>query len=202
MLAYLGGGERISALATELFDSFAATGRNPTTVSAVTAAELLVRPFRRGPASVATAESFLRHFGDLRVIDVSYTVAREAARIRAATELPMPDALIAASASVENVDVLVTNDRAWPERLSPLMPDVAIVVLDDCGELRHLGVAHSFRDAVDDIPCVAAGALDEHRRERVLEEQPKEVEPRRVVTPRCWTGVPLSSSSIAGLIHE
>ena len=131
VLSYLGGSERISTLATELFDAFAATGRNPMAVSAVTAAEILVRPFGRGAASVATAESFLRHFADLRVFDVTYAIAREAARIRAATDLRMPDALIAASASIENVDVLVTNDREWPGRLGPVLPDVAIVVLDE-----------------------------------------------------------------------
>lgn len=129
VLAYVVGGERTSELATQLFDTFAATGRNPTALSAVTVAEILVRPFRTGPAAVSTAEGFLRHFGDLRLIDVTYLVAREAARIRAETDLPMPDALIAASAAIGDVDFLVTNDRSWPTRLGPVMPNVEVVVL-------------------------------------------------------------------------
>jgi predicted nucleic acid-binding protein len=131
VLSYLGGGETTSDLARQLFDSFAATGRNPTSFSNVTVAEILVRPFRRGTAAVATAEGFLRHFGDLHVIDVTYEVAREAARIRALTDLAMPDALIVGSASVTGTAIVVTNDRSWPARLAPVLPGLSVVVLTD-----------------------------------------------------------------------
>ena len=131
VLAYVVGAEATSDLARQLFDAFAATGRNPVAVSAVTVAELLVRPFRRGSSAVATAEGFLRHFGDLRTVDVTYAVAREAARIRAATDLPMPDTLIVASAVATDTNVLVTNDRAWPRRLGEVLPSLSIVVLSD-----------------------------------------------------------------------
>jgi len=130
VLAYLTGGEKATELATRLFDSFVATGRNTAALSAITVAEILVRPFRRGSAAVATAEGFLRHFGDLRLIDVTYDVAREGARIRAETELPMPDALIVASASVAEIDLLVTNDHDWRSRLDEALPDLDVVVLD------------------------------------------------------------------------
>ena len=130
VLAYLAGGEKATHLAVQLFDAFVATGRNTAALSAVTVAEILVRPFRRGPAAVATAEGFLRHFGDLRLIDVTYDIAREGARIRAQTDLPMPDALIVASASVAEIDVLVTNDRDWRTRLVEAVPDLDVVVLD------------------------------------------------------------------------
>ena len=116
VLAYLAGGEKTTKLAVQLFDAFVATGRNTGALSAITVAEILVRPFRRGRATVATAEGFLRQFGDLQVIDVTYDIAREGARIRAETDLPMPDALIVASASVAEMDVLVTNDHEWRTR--------------------------------------------------------------------------------------
>jgi predicted nucleic acid-binding protein len=131
VLSYVAGGEHTTELATQLFDAFTATGRNPTAISAVTVAEILVRPFRAGPPAVSIAEGFLRHFGDLRLIDVTYVVAREAARIRAETDLPMPDALIAASAALADVDILVTNDRTWTTRLGPAVPEVSVVVLAD-----------------------------------------------------------------------
>ena len=131
VLAYMAGGERTSGLATQLFDAYTATGRNPTALSAVTVAEILVRPFRVGVAAVATAEGFLRHFGNLRLIDVTYAVAREAARIRAETDLAMPDALIAASAAVGDVDLLVTNDHSWTARLQSAVPGLGVVVLSD-----------------------------------------------------------------------
>lgn len=130
VLAYLAGGEKATHLAVQLFDAFVATGRNTAALSAVTVAEILVRPFGRGPAAVATAEGFLRHFGDLRLIDVTYGVAREGARIRAETDLPMPDALIVASASVAEIEVLITNDHDWSGRLAQALPDLDVVVLD------------------------------------------------------------------------
>jgi predicted nucleic acid-binding protein len=110
-----------------LFDAFIATGRNPASLSMVTVAEILVRPFRRSPAAVATAEGFLRYFAEIRLIQVTYDVAREAARLRALTDLPMPDALIIASARVSGSDMLVTNDRTWRPRLSDTAPDLAIL---------------------------------------------------------------------------
>jgi predicted nucleic acid-binding protein len=131
VLAYIGGAEPTSDLARQLFDAFTATGRNPTAISTVTVGEILVRPFRSGEAALATAEGFLRYFGDLRLIEVTYAVAREAARIRADTDLAMPDALIAASAAIADVDVLVTNDRDRPGRLRPTLPDLRVVVLAD-----------------------------------------------------------------------
>ena len=130
VLAYLAGGEKATDLAIQLFDAFVATGRNTAALSAITVAEILVRPFRHGPAAVATAEGFLRHFGDLRLIDVTYDIAREGARIRAETDLPMPDALIVASASVAEIEVLVTNDHDWRSRLAEALPDLDVVVLD------------------------------------------------------------------------
>ena len=130
VLAYLAGGEKATDLAVQLFDAFVATGRNTAALSAVTVAEILVRPFGRGPAAVATAEGFLRHFGDLRLIDVTYDIAREGARIRAETDLPMPDALIVASASVADIEVLITNDHDWRSRLAEALPNLNVVVLD------------------------------------------------------------------------
>ena len=113
VLAYLTGTEPTSPQATELFDSSIANGRNPAALSTVTVQEILVRPFRRGSAAVATAEGFLRHFAEIRIVDVSYEIAREAARIRSVTELRTPDALIIATAVVTAADVVVTNDLSW-----------------------------------------------------------------------------------------
>ena len=129
VLAYLAGGEPGSAKAVELFDAFLATGRNPASLSMVTVAEILVRPFRRGPAAVATAEAFLQHFADMRLVPVTYEVAREGARLRASTDLPMPDALIVASAIVAGADVVVTVDRSWRQHLRDVVPEVTVVQL-------------------------------------------------------------------------
>ena len=78
---------------------------------------------------MATAEGFLQHFADLHLVPVSYDVGREAARLRALTDLPMPDALIVSSAVVIGADVLVTNDRSWRPRLRVVAPDLEILEL-------------------------------------------------------------------------
>lgn len=134
-LAYLVGSEPTSPLAEQLFDAFVATGRNPASLSMVTVQEILVRPFRGGTAAVATAEGFLRHFAELRLVPVSYDVAREAARIRAATGLRTPDALIIATAFVTEVDFLVTNDRSWPAAAAVIASNLRLCLLAD---LAHL----------------------------------------------------------------
>ena len=129
VLAYLTGTEASSPAATQLFDAFLATGRNAIALSMVTVEEILVRPFRRGTAAVATAEGFLRHFAGIRLVEVSYPIAREAARIRAASGLRTPDALIVASALVAEADLLVTNDRRWQPALEGVGLDVRVHVL-------------------------------------------------------------------------
>ena len=130
-LSYLTGTESTSRSATDLFDGCIATGRNVAVLSAVSVGELLVRPFARGAAAVATIEGFLRHFGDVRVREVTYEIAREGARLRAATGLPMPDALIIATALIERVDQVLTNDDAWRRRLADVAPDLAVLSLAD-----------------------------------------------------------------------
>ena len=131
VVAYLTGTEAISPLTVELFDGLVATGRNPATLSAVTVAEILVRPFGRGPAALANVEGFLRHFADLRLLPVDYDVAREGARLRAMTGIPMPDALIISSAAVGGCDLVVTNDRSWPATVASSLPELAFLVLAD-----------------------------------------------------------------------
>lgn len=97
----------------------------------VTVQEILVRPFRTGTSAVAVAEGFLRHFAEIRLIEVGYEIAREAARVRAATGMRTPDALILATALVAPVDILVTNDRASAARAEAVAPGLRLCVLSD-----------------------------------------------------------------------
>ena len=121
VLAYLTGDEPASRAATRLFDDFLATGRDTGALSMVTVGEILVRPFRVGTKAVSIAEGFLGHFADLDLIDVDYAIAREAARIRAVSDLRMPDALILATAMRDGIDRLCTNDAASGGRRRPAM---------------------------------------------------------------------------------
>ena len=111
VLSYLTGDEATSPTATLLFDGFLATGRDLGALSMVTVGEILVRPFRVGAKAVSIAEGFLGHFAELDLIEIDYAIAREAARIRAVSDLRMPDALILATAMRDGIDRLCTNDQ-------------------------------------------------------------------------------------------
>ena len=129
-LAYLGGNEVASPAATWVFDAAIATGRNPAILSSVTAAEILVRPFRAGAESVGVVEGFLRFFG-LRIVDATYSIAREAARIRSATDFSMPDAIVIGTAIDQGAGFVVANDRAWPRSLARAGIATRVVQLED-----------------------------------------------------------------------
>jgi predicted nucleic acid-binding protein len=128
-LAYLVGTEAASPAATWIFDGCLSTGRNPGVLSTLTAAELLVRPFRAGDASVGAVEGFLRFFGSIRLAEVTYSIAREAARIRSGTGLSMPDAIVIATAIDQGADVLATNDRQWPDAVEAASGGLRVVRL-------------------------------------------------------------------------
>ena len=118
LIAYLDGGEVFSPAATFLLDQLVAGGSHPAVISAVTVTECLVRPFRAGPAAVATAATFLGHFPNLRVRPIDHVVSMEAARVRALTGLRTPDAIVIATALVEDIATIVTGDKQWDRALS------------------------------------------------------------------------------------
>lgn len=100
----------------------------------ITVGEILVRPFRVGPSSVAIAEGFLQHFDNLDLIEVDHAVAREAARIRAQTDLRMPDALVLSSAIVANCQVLCTNDQSLAAAATRLGVGVCLLSEIEAGD--------------------------------------------------------------------
>jgi predicted nucleic acid-binding protein len=129
VLAYLTGSEAASAAATTVIDGFLASGRNPGVVSAITVTEALVRPLRAGsPTAVRLVEDFLFRFPNLRVEAVTESIAREAARIRAATAIPTPDALILATAVVAPASI-VGNETSWPNVAKRAGLDLRVIVL-------------------------------------------------------------------------
>jgi predicted nucleic acid-binding protein len=130
-LTDIGSTEAATPAATWLFDACLGPGRNHGLISAVTVAELLVRPFRAGPSALATAEGFLQFFGELAIAEVTYAIAREAAAIRARTGLSMPDALVVATSLDRSAPIIATNDRRWPTAVASLRLPVRVVVLGD-----------------------------------------------------------------------
>jgi predicted nucleic acid-binding protein len=115
VLAYLSGAEPASAAAASVIDGLVASGRNLAVVSAITVTETLVRPMRAAsPTAIRVVDDFLLRFPNLRIDPVTVAVAREAARIRAATAAPTPDSVILATAVLAPASIVVGGDASWP----------------------------------------------------------------------------------------
>ena len=133
LIAYLDGGESVSPVATHIIDHFVRSGRNRAVVSAVTAMEILVRPRRSAmPAGYRHVHDFLRYFPNLRVEPVDFTVAQEAAEIRAGLGFQAPDALVIGTGMTYQVQHLVTNDRQWQQKLTAICKP-AFLLAHRCG---------------------------------------------------------------------
>ena len=117
-LAAYFGTETTSPVAVGLIDRLIRSGRNRGVVSAVSAAELLVRPLRAGRRDVSSSIiAFLGRFPNLDVVPVDLTVAMTAAELRAREGMKIADALIAASGLDRSATVAVSDDSGWPDVL-------------------------------------------------------------------------------------
>lgn len=119
-IAHHSPAEAVHPLARHLFRRVA-DGADPLVgyLSALTAAELLIRPIRAGGADLMFIHTFLRAFPNLVLLPVDLDVALQAANIRAFTGLPLLDALLVASALLSGCEAIISNDRDWHQRLRP-----------------------------------------------------------------------------------
>jgi predicted nucleic acid-binding protein len=99
--------------------------------SVVSASEILVRPIRSGSESFESMHRFLAEFPHLTVLPVDLQVAIQAATLRAATGLRLPDALVVASGLLANCEAIVSNDEQWKRRLAPLFTRFRWIYLGD-----------------------------------------------------------------------
>lgn len=132
VIAYLNATEEASAAARLVIDGLVATERNQGWISSVTVAELLIRPLRSGDrAHLETTKTFLLDFPGLSIRSADFLVAAEAAAIRAQTGASMPDALVAATATLTSSRWLITNDRVLRDRLAKLDWKTTVVLLSE-----------------------------------------------------------------------
>ncbi len=119
-----GADGRLIAACDPLFDAVEAEQLG-CLVSAASVAELLIDPFRAGPAAVSAIDAFLRQ-PSLGIADVDEAIARTAAELIARERVGrLPDALIAATGLRYEIPV-VTGDR----RLARSMGSGAFLVTD------------------------------------------------------------------------
>lgn len=118
---------RYLPLTWHILDDVAA-GRRNGVVSTVTLMELTVHPWRTGRPDVARHyEALLVNFPNLKLIDVTREIARQAAQLRAKYNVRPADALLVATALLNEATVWVSNDR----KLKQVEPEIEVVLLDD-----------------------------------------------------------------------
>lgn len=100
-------------------------------LSAVSAAELLIRPHRAGPTEFTFMHTFLTSFPNLTALPMDLSVATQAATIRSITGLRLPDAIVIASGLLAGCEVIISNDEKWKRRLDPLFRDFVWVYLGE-----------------------------------------------------------------------
>lgn len=98
-----------SALTTMAFDLIASEQVSGF-ISAVSVAELLVKPFAAGAQTAESAERFLLSIPNVAIAPVDYAISRRAADLRARYRARTPDALIIATALILGIDRILTND--------------------------------------------------------------------------------------------
>jgi predicted nucleic acid-binding protein len=95
--------------------------------SAITLLELLVVPYRTGDRSLADQyEALLTRSHGIRMIEITESQLRRAARLRAHSRLHTPDALQLAAATHFGCQAFITNDKRLPA-----VPGLQIVQLSD-----------------------------------------------------------------------
>jgi predicted nucleic acid-binding protein len=86
--------------------------------SALTLMETLVQPYRVGNAPIAEQyEAFMTRSHGLRLSEITGTVLRAAALLRATHNIKTPDAIHLATALIARCPVYLTNDRHLPTRI-------------------------------------------------------------------------------------
>ena len=95
-------------------------------LSAITEAELLVRPERDGNRdAIEKISDFLSEDG-IYVVEVTRPIARRAAKLRPVNQISIADAVIMATAVETACDLLLGNDARWSK-----VEGIPFVRLDD-----------------------------------------------------------------------
>lgn len=95
-------------------------------MGSLTLMETLVGPLKSGDTALAHAYEQLFQQARTRLLPITHTVLREAARLRATTKLRTPDALHLATAQGASCALFITNDVGF-RRVASL----PLVILDD-----------------------------------------------------------------------
>ncbi|HXV41900.1 MAG TPA: PIN domain-containing protein [Anaerolineae bacterium] len=107
---------------------FVESGQSQGVISTLVVMELTVHPWRINRGDIARQyEALLINFPNLKLVDVSREVARQAAQLRARYNLRPADALQVGTAIMSSATVWVSNDKP----LKRLEPAIEVIILED-----------------------------------------------------------------------
>jgi len=97
------------------------------TLSVISEAELLVKPYRENNSAVVEAVNFfLEEFPNLKLSPLNREISRQAAKIRAESGLRLPDAMIVATAINNHCDLFLGNDIELMQKASSYLPTIIL----------------------------------------------------------------------------
>jgi len=97
------------------------------TLSVISEAELLVKPYReKNSTSIEAVSFFLEEFPNLKINLPNMEISRQAAKIRAESGLRLPDAMIVATAINTQCDLLLGNDIGLMQKASSYLPTIIL----------------------------------------------------------------------------
>ena len=106
-----------------------ASGDIACNISTLTITELLTKPYKmNNTEKVSIFEDFIQSLPNTKTVDVTYDIAKNASRIRAAYNLRTPDAILLATASLNKRSCFITNDISFKNKN---IKEITILVLND-----------------------------------------------------------------------
>jgi predicted nucleic acid-binding protein len=106
-------------------------GRLRGTISVINAAEILVGGFAQSVENGIARRVRLERYPNLAIVPLSLELATGAAQVRAATKLPLPDAVVLATAIHAQCQAMVHADHDWVRRTAVLQSAIRIIYLGD-----------------------------------------------------------------------
>ncbi len=100
-----------------------------TVISTLTVAEALVRAVTTSFEDGITVQTALRNLPHLTIAPLDFDIAVEAAHIRGATKLKMPDAIVLATAVALEVEAIVHADAEWVTKAGPFGGTLKLIYL-------------------------------------------------------------------------
>jgi predicted nucleic acid-binding protein len=123
---YIEEHERYLSLVAPIFEAID-QGSLAAVTSGLTLMETLVHPYRRRDKPLADRyEALLSHSRGLRLLELSASLLRTAAELRAELDVKTPDAIQLAAALQGGCSTMITNDRRLPE-----LPGLGVRQLSD-----------------------------------------------------------------------